>query len=72
MKSIAIAVSVAGLTFGVAILAQTQTMTAEQELLKLEQDWSDSDLKQDWAVLDRILAEDYILTDSNGKVWTKA
>jgi len=72
MKCIALAVSVAGLVFGVAILAQTQTMTAEQELLKLEQDWSDSDLKQDWAVLDRILAEDYILTDSNGNVWTKA
>ena len=72
MKSTATAVSVVVLVFGVAILAQTQTESVEQELLKLEQEWSNADLKNDWAVLDRILAEDYILTDSNGNVWTKA
>jgi len=53
-------------------LAQQKTESAERELLKLEQDWSNADLKGDWAVLDRILAKDYILTDSNGIVWTKA
>jgi len=36
MKRIAFAVSVAVLVFGVAILAQTQTQSVEQELIKLE------------------------------------
>jgi Domain of unknown function (DUF4440) len=72
MQRLAMAISLAVLVFGVAILAQAQTASVEQELIKLEQDWSNADLKNDWAVLDRILAEDYILTDSNGNAWTKA
>lgn len=36
MKQIAIAVSVVGLVFGVAILAKTQTESIEQELINLE------------------------------------
>ena len=72
MKRIIFAVGLVVLAFGVAVLARTQTQSVEQELIKLEQDWTNADLKNDWAVLDRILAEDYILTDSNGNVWTKA
>lgn len=49
--------------------AQTQT---EQELLKLEQEWTNADLKDDWATMDRILADDYVLTDRDGFVSTKA
>ena len=71
MKRVAL-VGLVSLVFAVAILAQQKSGSAERELLKLEQDWSNADLKGDWAVLDRILAEDYILTDSNGNVWTKA
>jgi ketosteroid isomerase-like protein len=72
MKRLVFGVCLVVLVFGAAILARPQTESVEQELLKLEQDWSNADLKNDWAVLDRILAEDYILTDSNGNVWTKA
>jgi len=72
MKRIALSVCVVVLAFGVAILAQTQTESVEQELLKLEQDWSNADLKNDSAVLKRIFADDYLMTDSNGNVWTKA
>jgi len=72
MKRIVFAVGLIVLVFRVTILAKTQTESVEQELLKLEQDWSNADLKDDWAVINQILAEDYILTDSNGNVWTKA
>ena len=72
MKRIAIAVSVAGLVFGAAILAKTQTGTVEQELMKLEQDWTNANVKADVAVLDRILADDYTWTDNDAVVWTKA
>ena len=72
MKRIAIAVCVVVLGFGVAILAQTKTGNAEQELLKLEQEWANALVKADVAFLDRILAEDCMFTDSEGIVWTKA
>ena len=64
------------LVFAVAILAQTgakpKGQTAEQELLKLEQEWTNADLKDDWATMDRILVDDYVLTDRDGEVSTKA
>jgi hypothetical protein len=72
MKRIAIAVGVAVLVFGVAILAQQKSGSAEQELIKLEKDWSDAYVKHDWAFLDRIVSDDYIFTDPDGKIWTKA
>jgi ketosteroid isomerase-like protein len=46
--------------------------TVEQELMKREQEWNDADLKDDWAAMDGILADDYILTDGNGEVYTKS
>ncbi len=51
MKRIAFAVGLVVLVFGVAILAQTQTASVEQELIK---------------------ADDFINTDSDGVVKTKA
>jgi ketosteroid isomerase-like protein len=60
------------LVFGVAILAQQKSGGAEQELLKLEQEWGDALVKPDVAFLDRILADDYTSTDPEGAVWTKA
>jgi ketosteroid isomerase-like protein len=72
MKRIAFAVSVAVLVFGVAVLAQTQSESVEQELLKLEQQWTDALVKPDLAFLDRIKADDYTFTDHEGSVWTKA
>ena len=76
MKLIAIAVSVVVLTFAVVAWAQTPAQpksgSAEQELLKLEQDWTNAEVKADLAFLDRILADDWLFTDPDGVVWTKA
>jgi len=44
----------------------------EQQVLKFEQEWADASLRRDTAALERIEADDYTLTDSNGTVWTKA
>ena len=76
MKRFAIAISVAVLVFAVGAQsltpAQTKTETAEQELLKLVQDWMNAEVKADMAFLDRFIAEDCVITDPAGAVWTKA
>jgi ketosteroid isomerase-like protein len=79
MKRISIAVSVVVLVLAVATLAQqakqftfTKNVSAEQELIKLENGWNDAVVKHDWAFLDQILADDWIWTDGDGNVWTKA
>jgi ketosteroid isomerase-like protein len=72
MKRTAFAVCVVVLVFGVGILAQTQTASVEQELLKLEQEWSAALVKSDLAFLDKIEADDFTWTDYEGAVWTKA
>jgi hypothetical protein len=80
MKRIAIAVCVVVLVLGVAVLAQTPAQqykvtksgSVEQELIKLENEWGDALVKHEWAFLDQILADDYILTLPDGNVWTKA
>jgi ketosteroid isomerase-like protein len=72
MKHIAIAVSVAVLVFGVAVLAQTQSGSVEQELIKLEIGWANAVVKTDLAFLDRILADDFIQWNSDGTSQTKA
>ena len=72
MKHIAIAVSVAGFFFGAAILAQTQTESVEQELIRLENEWADAWVKSDVAFFDRIMADDYTWTSPWGEVLTKA
>jgi hypothetical protein len=72
MKRISFAVGLVVLVFGVAMLARTQTESVEQELIKLENAWNDALIKQDWAFIDKILADDFIHTDSDGVVQTKA
>jgi uncharacterized membrane protein YczE len=59
MKRIVFAVGLVVLVFGVAILAQTQTGSVEQELIKLENEWAKSVVKLDLAFMERILADDY-------------
>lgn len=44
----------------------------EQELIKLEHEWADAVVRGDIAVLDRIEADDLIVTDPDGKVSNKA
>jgi ketosteroid isomerase-like protein len=85
MKRIAIAVSVAVLVLTVAVSPQPnqevekqyqyalkKRLSPDQELIKLENEWADALVKHDWAFLDQILADDYIWTDPDGNVWTKA
>jgi ketosteroid isomerase-like protein len=50
----------------------TETASVEQELITLEKRWNDSWVKRDPAFLDRILADDYIETDPDGDMATKA
>ena len=78
MKRMAFLVGLVVLIFAVGLAARQTTLTprtkdvsAEQELLKLEQDWNNADLKNDWGPMDRILADDYVLTGSDGGVYNK-
>jgi ketosteroid isomerase-like protein len=76
MKRIAIAVCVVVFVFAVAVSAQTLAQptsgSVEQELIKLEKQWGDALVKPDLAFLDQICADDWIFTDPDGNVWTKA
>lgn len=72
MKRIALLVVVATFVCGAIILAQQKTETAEQELLKLEQQCADAWVKSDLAFFDRILADEYTWTSPWGWVSTKA
>jgi ketosteroid isomerase-like protein len=75
MKRIALMVGLVILVLGLAVLAQTQTENwehAEQELIALEKSWSDAMVKKDLAFLDQILSDDYLFTDPDGAVSTKA
>jgi ketosteroid isomerase-like protein len=71
MKRIAVAVSMMVLVLGVAVLAKTQTGTAEQELIKLEKDWLDALVKSDLAFIDQILVDDWTATDQDGTFYSK-
>jgi len=52
--------------------AQPKIGSVEQQLIKLELEWTDAILKHDVAFLKRIYADDLIYTDPNGAVWTGA
>src|SRR5262249_14542826 len=46
--------------------------TAEQELLKVENDWSQAVMQRDASTLPRFYADEYVFTDANGVVSNKA
>jgi hypothetical protein len=69
--AIVLVLAFACLIFGQA-KKQTQATSAEQELMQMEKDLINAYLKQDVASLDRLLADDYIGTDSDGSLSTKA
>jgi ketosteroid isomerase-like protein len=75
MKRTAFAVSVAVVVFGVTILAQTQTGSVEQGLIKAENEWGEAVVKRDAASIDmlrdRIIADEYIMI-YDGSAFTKA
>jgi hypothetical protein len=76
MKRIAIAVCVVVLVFAVTSIAQAPTQAksedVKQELIKLETGWNDAWVKLDFAYLDKILSDDFLDTDYEGVVSTKA
>jgi len=49
-----------------------QLSQSEQEVRKLEREWLDSYEQHDAAAINRILADDFTITNSNGSVQTKA
>jgi uncharacterized protein (TIGR02246 family) len=49
-----------------------QTRGTEQELVALEHTWKDAVVKRDAAALQLLYADEYISTDQEGMVWTKA
>ena len=52
--------------------ANSATLAAENEVRRIESDWGDAFERKDMATLDRLMADDYILTDPLGIVRTKA
>lgn len=58
------------LALSVSCLATGQSL--EQELKKLENQWSDATVKKDFAALDRIMADDFTNTSPEGGLSTKA
>jgi ketosteroid isomerase-like protein len=55
-----------------AVGQQTRKLAAEQELLNLQREWLDAYQKHDATALERIEADDFTLTEGDGKVTTKA
>jgi ketosteroid isomerase-like protein len=49
-----------------------QASSVEQDLLKLEGEWLDAYLKHDVAAMERIEADDFLITFPDGRVMTKA
>ncbi len=61
------------LTASNALFAQTKSdKAAAKQLVQLEHDWSQADVKKDAATLNRILAEDWAGIDFQGTLLTKA
>jgi ketosteroid isomerase-like protein len=66
------------LVFAAASLAQTEfsprkkSVSVEQELIKLENEWNDAMVRRDVAFLDGILADNWTGTDQDGTFLSKA
>src|SRR5262245_42497037 len=60
----------AAVLLSIGLVAQTGTV--EQTLLQLERDWDQANAKNDTAALERILAPEFVSTDSDGRLWTRA
>ena len=52
--------------------AAAQAANVEQTLLQLERDWEQANTKNDTAALERILAPEFVSTDSDGRLVTRA
>ncbi len=76
MRRLLNAICLAVLAFAVNAPSQTPAGTIagteEQKLLDLMQDWMKAEVRADMAFLDRFIAEECVITDPAGAVWTKA
>lgn len=52
--------------------APAKSASVEQELIKLENDWNNAEVKRDVAALSRILADDWTVADPEGTIVNKA
>jgi uncharacterized protein (TIGR02246 family) len=48
------------------------TNSDEQQVMQIERDWIDAFVRSDTETLERILADDFIFTDPQGNILTKA
>lgn len=74
MKSISV-ITLLGLTASLcatSLPAADKSKDIEETIQKLEQEWGDALVKRDQAVIDRIAADDWLLTDPEGKLVEKA
>jgi ketosteroid isomerase-like protein len=75
MKRMAVAVCMVVLIFAATSIAQPparpKSVSAEQELIKLEKEYSEAYVKHDLAALERLESDGIILTDSDGSVFAK-
>jgi ketosteroid isomerase-like protein len=61
------------LTMALTVFGQAKpAASVEQTLLQMERDWTEAGLKKDIAAMDRIMASEWVGTDFEGKMFTKA
>ena len=72
MKRLFIASVLAALVLPVFGQAKADTSSVEQTLMQMERDWTQAGIKKDAAALDRIVADDWVGIDFEGKSTTKA
>ena len=74
MKSMVPFAVLLGLTtvFTMPKQAAEHAANVEQTLLQLERDWEQANTKNDTAALERILAPEFVSTDSDGRLTTRA
>jgi ketosteroid isomerase-like protein len=74
MKSRTLMVVLVGFAASVvlSITVAAQTASVEQTLLQLERDWERANTTNDTVSLERILAPEFVSTDPNGRMTTRA
>jgi len=71
MKPFLIICVLLGAGFSITV-GQTRNLKDETELLRLQREWLDAYQKHDADAIERIEADDFTLTEGDGKVTTKA
>jgi ketosteroid isomerase-like protein len=73
MKRLVAVLLMAGSSMALADNAKAaDTAPIEKTILQMERDWTAAGLKKDFATLDRIIADDWVAIDFQGKAITKA